>query len=135
MIVEGGCYCGAVRYRAEGEPIFKGQCHCRACQHVSGGGPNLFVLLPRDGFKYIAGAPKQYTRTDRALAVTREFCADCGTHLTTLRPGVDPVILKIGTLDDPSVFGGASAAVFVAEKQDFHVIPDGMPSFEGMPPM
>ena len=135
MIVEGGCYCGAVRYRAEGEPIFKGQCHCRACQHVSGGGPNLFVLLPRDGFKYTAGAPKKYQRTDRALAVTREFCGECGTHLTTLRPGVDPVILKIGTLDAPSVFGGASAAVFVAEKQDFHVIPDGMPSFEGMPPM
>ncbi len=31
MEVEGGCYCGAVRYKASGEPLFKGQCHCREC--------------------------------------------------------------------------------------------------------
>ena len=32
MVIEGGCYCGALRYRAEGEPVFAGQCHCRECQ-------------------------------------------------------------------------------------------------------
>ena len=35
MQVEGGCYCGAVRYRAEGEPAFRGQCHCRECQYIT----------------------------------------------------------------------------------------------------
>jgi hypothetical protein len=30
MRAEGHCYCGALRYRAEGEPVFKGQCHCPA---------------------------------------------------------------------------------------------------------
>jgi hypothetical protein len=29
MSVEGGCYCGSVRYKAEGDALFKGQCHCR----------------------------------------------------------------------------------------------------------
>ena len=37
MKFEGGCYCGQVRYVAEGEPMVKGQCHCRECQYITGG--------------------------------------------------------------------------------------------------
>ena len=38
MIFEGGCYCGRVRYKAEGEPRLRAQCHCRPCQYFSGRG-------------------------------------------------------------------------------------------------
>ena len=40
MRLEGGCYCGSVRYVAEGEPMMKAQCHCRECQYITGGSPN-----------------------------------------------------------------------------------------------
>jgi len=46
MELKGRCYCGAVRYRAEGEPIFRGQCHCRECQYISGGHPNVVMGMP-----------------------------------------------------------------------------------------
>src|SRR6266566_6665254 len=69
MRLEGGCYCGAVRYVAEGEPVLRAQCHCRACQHISGGAPNLFMLMPAEGFAYTKGAPKTYMRPDKADAV------------------------------------------------------------------
>jgi hypothetical protein len=46
MKVEGGCYCGEIRYVAEGEPQMKAQCHCRECQYISGGHPNVVMGMP-----------------------------------------------------------------------------------------
>lgn len=133
MTLQGGCYCGALRYVAKGEPVLRAQCHCRQCQYISGGAPNMFMLMPEDGFRYTKGAPKQFTRSDLESAVTREFCADCGTHIATRRPGLPPVILKAGTLDDPSLFDSPQMAIFTVDKQAFHHIPEGLPAFEGMP--
>jgi hypothetical protein len=134
MKLEGGCYCGQVRYVAEGEPMLKAQCHCRECQYISGGAPNLFMLMPIDGFSYTKGTPKTFTRSDLEGAVTREFCAECGTHLITRRPGLPAVVLKIGTLDDPALFGSSKMAIFTVDQQPFHIIPEGIPSFERLPP-
>jgi hypothetical protein len=132
--LEGGCYCGAIRYVAEGRPVMKGQCHCRECQYISGGAPHMFLIMPASGFRYTKGEPKRFARSDLEQPVTREFCAECGTHLATLRPDLPAVILKAGTLDDPSVFGAPQMAIFTVDKQPFHQIPEGMPTFERMPP-
>ena len=133
MKLEGRCYCGKVRYTAEGEPIMKAQCHCRECQYITGGAPNIFLLMPSDGFSYTEGAPKKFARSDLERPVTREFCAECGTHLTTRRPGLSAVILKVGTLDDPSLFGGPQMAIYTVDKQTFHQIPDGLQTHERLP--
>ena len=133
MRLEGGCYCGKVRYVAEGEPTLKAQCHCRECQYITGGGPNMFLLMPKQGFRYVRGSPAQFTRSDIENAVTREFCAECGTHLATRRPGMDAAIIKVGTLDDPSLFGTPQMAIFTVDKQPFHSIPEGLPTFERLP--
>ena len=106
MKLEGGCYCGQVRYKAEGDPMMKAQCHCRECQYISGGSPNMFVLMPLDGFSYTKGAPKKFKRSDLEHAVTREFCAECGTHLVTRPQGLPALVLKVGTLTIP-IFSAA----------------------------
>jgi len=134
MRVEGGCYCRKVRYVAEGEPRLKAQCHCRECQYISGGAPNMFMLMPPEGFRYVSGAPKGFARDDLDQPVTREFCENCGTHLATRRPGLPFVILKVGTLDDPSLYGAPQMAIFTVDRQPFHLIPEGLPTFERLPP-
>jgi hypothetical protein len=134
MGLEGGCYCKAVRYSTEGEAVFKGQCHCRECQYGSGGGANIIMAVPEAGFKYTAGEPKTFMRSDLDNPVTREFCADCGTQVVSRAPSLPgTVIIKVGTLDDPSQYGDPQVAIFTIDKQSFHHIPEGLPSFERTP--
>lgn len=130
----GHCYCGALAYAAEGVPAFKAQCHCRECQYFSGGGPNYFMMMPKDGFRWTKGSPQEFTRSDLEGAVTRCFCGQCGTHILTKLPARDHVVLKVGTLDEPSKFGAAKAAIYMVDQQPFHLVPDGLPAFERLPP-
>jgi hypothetical protein len=132
MKFEGGCYCGKVRYVAEGEPMLKAQCHCRECQYITGGAPNMFMIVKPEEFKYTRGQPRQFTRSDLEKPVTREFCPDCGTHLVT-RPQRPVVVVKVGSLDNPKLFGGPNIAIYTIDRQPFHQIPDGIPTFERLP--
>jgi hypothetical protein len=132
MKLEGGCYCGNVRYVAEGEPMLKAQCHCRECQYITGGAPNMFIVMPLEGHKYAKGTPKSFTRSDLERPVTREFCPDCGTHLATKPPGRPVVVVKVGTLDEPAQFM-PQMAIFTVDKQPFHQIPEGLKTFERRP--
>lgn len=130
--MEGGCYCGALRYEVKGKPVFKAQCHCRACTHFAGGAPNLFMAMPANGFSYTKGTPSQFTR-DKEAPATRDFCPICGTQVASHRKGMPLVMIKVGTLDDPALFKAPKAAIFVAEKQPFHEIPEDLACFEGFP--
>jgi hypothetical protein len=132
MKLEGRCYCGNVRYVAEGEPMLQAQCHCRECQYITGGAPNTFIVMPAAGHTYTKGTPKAFARTDLERAVTREFCPDCGTHLATKPPGRPVVVVKVGTLDDPKQFT-PQMAIFTVDKQPFHQIPEGLKPFERRP--
>jgi hypothetical protein len=134
MIAEGHCYCGAVRYRAEGDALFRGQCHCRECQYISGGHPNVVLGMPAAGFSYTGGQPKVFQRSDLEKPAAREFCGACGTHLATRSPSLPgAVLLKVGTLDDPGLFGKAQMAIYLVDKQPFHHVPEGIPTFERLP--
>jgi hypothetical protein len=134
MQIDGGCYCGAIRYKATGDAMFKGQCHCRECQYISGGHPNVVMGMPESGFTYGKGKPKGFRRSDLANGVTREFCGDCGTHLLTRTPALPgAVLLKVGTFDDPSLFGAPQMVIFTVDKQSFHHVPEGVPAFERTP--
>ncbi len=43
----GHCFCGAVRYRYEGEPVTIGLCQCDRCQRQSGSAFLIGVIFPR----------------------------------------------------------------------------------------
>ncbi len=111
----------------------KGQCHCRECQYISGGSPNVLMGVPEDSFAYTKGEPKHFKRADLENGSTREFCGTCGTHIVSRVPNMPLVFIKVGTLDDPSIFGMPDMAIFTLDKQTFHTIPEGVASYERLP--
>lgn len=136
MKITGGCYCGDVRYEVEGEPIAKLQCHCRECQHISGGGANFTMAIADTNFSYTKGQAAQFTRDDIEGAVTREFCGRCAAPLLTRAPGLpNGVLLKVGSMDKPEDFGGPEAAIFMDDSYNYHSVIDGVAQFPKMPPM
>ncbi len=133
MKIEGGCYCGEIRYHFEGDVATTMQCHCRECQYITGGNPNVFAMLPEAGFTYTQGEPHSFSRTDIDNAVTRYFCGNCGAAIGTKAPAAaGTMVVKVGTMDDASFYQPA-LAIFTKDAQSFHHIPDGMPAFEELP--
>ena len=133
MNIEGGCYCGEIRYEAIGEVQASIQCHCRECQYITGGNPNVIMILPIDGFKFVRGKPQVFKRSDLEKPVTRLFCGECGTAIGTKSPTrPESIILKVGTFDDPSIFD-PEIAIFTSDKQEFHHIGDNLKCFDKRP--
>lgn len=128
MAMTGRCYCGDVHYAAEGAVMMKFECYCRECQYISGGGPVMGMAVPVEGYTLTKGAVKGFTRTDIEGGVTREFCANCGTHIATRAPGFPQgVIIKIGSLDNQADFGGADFAAYACDAQEYHRLPKDVP--------
>jgi len=102
MQIEGGCLCGAVRYKADIDPKRVVLCYCTDCQTLGGGAFRAHVLTPRASFEILSGTVKLYCKTAdsgrrRALA----FCPECGTSLYGM-PDADEegdVSLRVGTID------------------------------------
>jgi len=59
MKLEGGCYCRALRYVAEGEPVMKAQCHCRNASTSRVERPTFSFAMPIAGFSYTKGAAQK----------------------------------------------------------------------------
>ena len=97
--VEGGCRCGAVRYRLRGPALFTLQCHCADCRRSAGGPVQTWISYLKDQVSYAAGRPKRH---QSSTGVWRGFCAACGTPLVYEAARIpDEVHVLAGTLDSP----------------------------------
>lgn len=99
---EGGCLCGAVRYRVEGEATAQALCHCISCRRAAGGLSVAWAVFPEAAVVFTIGAPTPF---ESSPGVHRGFCARCGTSLTWARddkPG--QVDLTTASFDDPERF-------------------------------
>ena len=53
MKISGGCYCGSLKYESVGDIEASIQCHCRECQYITGGNPNVIIIMPLSGFGFV----------------------------------------------------------------------------------
>jgi hypothetical protein len=102
--LEGGCLCGAVRFRITAPLLSAGYCHCTHCQRRTGTGSSANGRVPQEAFTLLTGA-EQLRSFRAAEGVPKLFCATCGSALFSGEPLSDSeVALRLGTLDrDPGI--------------------------------
>ena len=131
---EGGCACGAVRYRSESAAIYMGNCHCRDCQRATGTAYFPAVAVKTADFSLLQGAPAWYeSLADKGHAMQRAFCKDCGSPLFLINTRRESVrVLYAGSLDDPSWFS-PSRDIYTDSAQPWDLMHADLPKHAGMP--
>ncbi|HKX91703.1 MAG TPA: GFA family protein [Sphingomicrobium sp.] len=101
-VAEGGCLCGAIRYRVRGAPVATTLCHCCSCRRASGGTNVAWAVFDAGAFQWLSGYPGHYSSTP---GLEWLFCRDCGSLLAYRRASrTGHMDITIGTLDDPNLF-------------------------------
>jgi hypothetical protein len=131
MVNEGGCLCGAVRYRVKGSPLRGSACHCTTCQRRTGSAFGYGAYFREEDVEFVKdGERRSYEhRSDETGRWLRfEFCVVCGTQLTwTVEASPGLRAIGIGTLDDPKSvvikrFGWfRSAQPWIVPPRDFEI--------------
>jgi hypothetical protein len=130
----GGCACGAIRFKITAPLMGVGVCHCKDCQKAAGGPPNYACLVPASALEVTKGEPKLYVcKSESGADAVRAFCADCGSPLWSKSPLAPLIPVKLGALDDSSDLK-PDIHMFVSSAASWHLMHEGLPTFEKMPP-
>ncbi len=130
-LLEGGCSCGAVRYRLTSAPMFVHCCHCRDCQRQTGSAFVLNALIETDRIEQLSGNLEPVAMpTDSGRPHIIYRCPACRIALWSDyggRPGLR--FVRVGTLDDPSALP-PDVHIFTRSKLPWVVLPKEVPAFE-----
>jgi hypothetical protein len=127
---EGGCSCGAVRYRLTSDPLFVNCCHCLNCQRQTGSAFVINLLIEADRVELLAGSPEavEVPRDDGSKQrISR--CPTCQVALFSDYGRPEVLFVRGGTLDDPTEIE-PDAHIYTRSKVEWVMLPESVPAFE-----
>lgn len=126
MRLEGGCFCGTIRYAVTS--VFDAMyCHCTMCRRNGGGPVTASAHILAEHFTLLSGEPRRY----RASATgDRCFCDRCGTMLFFEETDHRYYSVNISTLDDPSAIQ-PSVHMCIESRLPWFEIADDLPRYRG----
>jgi hypothetical protein len=96
-VLEGGCHCGAVRFRVRVAERRALRCNCSICTMKG----FVHLIVPPEDFELVAGAEVLRTYTFGTHTATHRFCTRCGIHpFYSPRSHPDQVDVNVACLDD-----------------------------------
>lgn len=94
---EGGCQCGAVRFRVRVRAYEAVECNCSICTKKG----FLHLIVQPEDFELLAGEQALETYTFNTGIAKHRFCRRCGVHpFYTPRSHPDRVDVNVRCLDD-----------------------------------
>ena len=102
MPVQGGCFCGKIRYEFDEGDYPVASCHCSMCKKTSGAPFVTWIVVAATAFRYTAGTPSTLQSSE---AGSRYFCSSCGTPVVCLSSKHPEIVdVTLGSLDQPDKF-------------------------------
>jgi hypothetical protein len=127
---EGGCTCGAVRYRLASEPLFVHCCHCLNCQRQTGSAFVINLLIEADRVELLAAEPLPVDVARDDGSTQRIYrCPDCQVAVFSEYGWPELKFVRGGTLDDPSAVR-PDVHIFTRSKVPWVTLPNDVPAFE-----
>ena len=126
-IHEGGCRCGAIRYRATAAPYATSLCHCRSCRLSAGAPSQAWVIFNEDDVRITGG---ELSIHESSPGVERGFCGKCGTSISYTRanrPGFFDV--TTASLDDPDTLP-PSKEIWTSQRLSWAAANPALPQFD-----
>jgi hypothetical protein len=129
-LLEGGCACGAIRYRLQSDPLFIHCCHCRNCQRQTGSAFVINLMIEASHVEMVAGAP-QPVEVPRDDGNTQRIfrCPTCQVAVYSEYGRPEVRYVRGGTLDQPSEVT-PDVHIFTKSKVSWLTIPESTPAFE-----
>ena len=126
---EGGCACGAVRYRLTSDPLFVHCCHCLNCQRQTGSAFVVNVLIEADRVELLAGEPQPVDVPRGGSSKQRIFrCPRCQVALFSRYTRATVRFVRAGTLDDPAGVE-PDVHIYTRSKLPWVALPESVPAF------
>jgi hypothetical protein len=126
---DGGCACGAVRYRLMSDPLFVHCCHCLNCQRQTGSAFVINVLIETDRVELVAGEP-QPVAVPRTGGKKQKICRCPTCQVAVFSQYTRPQIwfVRAGTLDEPAAVT-PDVHIFTRSKLPWVTLPESVPAF------
>ncbi|ASY65016.1 Gfa-like protein [Sinorhizobium sojae CCBAU 05684] len=129
--IEGGCFCGRIRYRLKRRPMFVHCCHCTDCRRQLGSAFAINGLVETENVELLQGEPVLVTlSTDSGRPHDVYRCAECQSPLWSdygRRKWLS--FLRLATLDPPAEFT-PDVHIYTRSKLDWLPLPPGARAFE-----
>ncbi|MFT4531682.1 MAG: hypothetical protein ACI81F_002503 [Thalassolituus oleivorans] len=131
--IQGSCQCGQVTYKLLSEPLMVVACHCKECQKLSTSAFSITALVNADTVEF-NGEIQDWIRVAESGNLNgAKFCPTCGNRIYHFNPAEpDKIKLKPSNLSDTGIIHPV-AHVWVSEKQDWYVIPEGVAVYDKQP--
>jgi len=130
-MMTGGCLCGTVKYKYEGEITEIFRCHCGQCRKAQG---TAFVTnAPIDAELFVITQGEEVLkRFYSSPGKERVFCSNCGSPIYSAKDDMPKVKrLRLGTLDTDFVCDN-QCHIYVDDKPSWNKITDGFPQYKKM---
>ena len=127
MQINGECFCGAVKYRIDGQLRDARSCHCSRCRKAFSAQASAYALVDSSDFSWISG---EHLLTDYVgnHGFGLQFCSKCGSTLCGIYNGTVHGVTLGCIIGDPKIEIGKH--IYVGSKASWEVIPEGVVQFE-----